>query len=347
MELTSSRQQVYTEEFSLNHLMPEQYVAYAHKVASLVPWFLIQSNTHTLVFRTPENEYSMGELVTLSISEKTATIHSKSVNEYYANDQQNLANIALLKNAISRVAEEEEKKNRNMHPMHREKYGALVISKSYVVTPVLVYLNVIVFIAMVLSGVSPLHPTTKALFMWGGNYRLAVVDGEWWRLLSYMVLHAGGLHIFMNMFALLYVGMFLEPLMGRLRFASAYVLTGVCAGVLSIIMHSNSVGVGASGAIFGMYGVFLSILTTSHIQKTMRKTMLRSMLFFVVFNLMTGLQGNVDNAAHIGGLVSGFTMGYVFYPGIKKHSNTNKQLVVISLISVAVILLTSVCIHFL
>ena len=115
--------------------------------------------------------------------------------------------------------------------------------------------------------------------------------------------------------------------MGKFRFASTYLLTGVCAGLMSIAMHPNSVSIGASGAIFGMYGVFFSILTTSHIQKAQRTTMLRSILFFIVLNLMTGMQGNTDNAAHVGGLLSGIAIGYIYYPGIKQRSSINSQIV--------------------
>lgn len=342
VETISSSRQIYTQEFPLEHLKPAQYFAIAQKAGSLLPWYLIQTSGDKLVFRTPESGYSMGELVTLSISGKTATIESRSVNEYYANDAQNQANIALLNDAIQKVAAEEERRNRNLHPMHREKYGALVISKTYLITPLLVYANALVFIAMIIGGVSPLHPTTEGLYVWGGNFRYAVVNGEWWRLLSYMFLHAGGLHLLMNTFALLYIGMFLEPLIGKLRFTAAYILTGVCAGLLSIAMHANSVGVGASGAIFGMYGIFLSILTTAHIQKTMRKTMLRSMLFFVVFNLMMGLQGNTDNAAHIGGLLSGMAIGYAYYRGIKRKLPLLRQAATVLLLSVGVAIMAAV-----
>jgi rhomboid protease GluP len=181
--------------------------------------------------------------------------------------------------------------------------------------------------------------------VWGGNFRPAVAGGEWWRLITYMFLHGVAMHLLMNTFALLYIGMYLEPLMGRLRFASAYLLTGICAGLLSIVMHRFSVGVGASGAIFGMYGVFLSMLTTSHIQKTLRKTMLRSILFFVVLNLLYGLQGNTDNAAHIGGLLSGLAIGYAYYPGINKRANTKKQLVTTAVMVVASVLLIAFVAH--
>ena len=155
-----------------------------------------------------------------------------------------------------------------------------------------------------------------------------------------MFLHAGILHLLMNMFALAYIGMFLEPIMGRFRFISAYLLTGVCSGLMSLYMHSYTVGVGASGAIFGMYGVFLATLTTKYIEKTARKTQLRSIMLFVLYNLLAGTEGNVDNAAHIGGLISGIVVGYAFYPGLVKKHHIFWQLVVSAVLGVMVFFLT-------
>ena len=146
------------------------------------------------------------------------------------------------------------------------------------------------------------------------------------------------MHLLMNTFALLYIGMFLEPLMGKVRFASAYLMTGIFAGLMSIAMHPASVGVGASGAIFGMYGVFLALLTTRHIKKTLRKTMLRSILFFVVLNLMYGLQGNTDNAAHIGGLLSGLLIGYAYFPGINQQHSIRRQVATTVVLGVCTVL---------
>ena len=338
---------LYTEKIPLLHLAPGQYLALAQKAAEQLHWLTVAINSTTIICHTPGSEQSAGEIVAIAIEGRNAIISSKPANEYFADTEAHARNAQLFRQSISRVIEEADKNHRNLHPMHREKYGALIPSKSYLVTPLLVYANTLVFAAMLLGGLSFLHPSAQSLFEWGGNFRQAVTAGEWWRLLTYMFLHGGAMHLLANTFALLYIGMFLEPLMGRFRFAAAYLFTGVCAGLLSITMHSFSVGVGASGAIFGMYGVFLSMLTTTHIQKTLRKTMLRSILFFVVFNLMSGLQGNTDNAAHIGGLLSGIAIGYVYYPGIAKHSPISRQLVTTGIIAAVTLLLSVVTIAYL
>ncbi len=336
----------YIEEIPLLHLKPEQYLAAAYKAATGLHWLIVALNEQAFVCHTPGNDFSAGDVITITAETKKATIHSQPLSEYYGDDTQNRLQAKLLRQVIANILAEQEKTDRSLHPMHREKYGALIPSKSYIATPLILYINVLLFLAMVIAGVAPLQPTPQSLFQWGGNLRMAVAGGQWWRLITYMFLHAGALHILMNSFALLYIGMFLEPLMGRFRYVSAYLLTGVCAGLVSIAVHSNSVGVGASGAIFGLYGVFLSVLTTSHIQKTMRKTMLRGILFFVVYNLMAGLQGNTDNAAHIGGLISGFIIGYAYYPGIANHATLSRQMGTTAIVLACVVLTAFVMVEY-
>lgn len=314
-------------QLNVNSNQHADYLAAATKAVSTLHWHVVFKDDHNLICYTDIQEYIGGYKLTVNLLPKSVAISAQSlgVDDDVAINGKKL--IQDLHSATLLALTEMELADRNLHPMHREKYGALLLSKTYKVTPVIVYINVLVYLVMVISGVHPLSPNAKELYEWGGNFGPAVSGGQWWRLVSYMFLHAGAMHLIMNTFALLYVGMFLEPLFGKFRFGAAYILTGICAALLSMYVHGATVSVGASGAIFGMYGVFLSILTTNHIQKTMRKTMLRSMLFFVVFNLMMGLQGNTDNAAHIGGLLSGFIMGYVYFPGIIHKTSLTKQIV--------------------
>ncbi|MGO8154818.1 rhomboid family intramembrane serine protease, partial [Rhizobium leguminosarum] len=68
------------------------------------------------------------------------------------------------------------------------------------------------------------------------------------------------IHVYQNVYALLFVGIFLEPVLGRNKFAIVYLITGILASCASIWWHPATVSVGASGAIFGMYGTFLALL---------------------------------------------------------------------------------------
>ena len=117
------------------------------------------------------------------------------------------------------------------------------------------------------------------------------------------------MHLLLNMYALLFVGIFLEPVLGKKLFAICYFVTGILASLASVKIHPDTVSVGASGAIFGMYGVFLAFLLAGVFPPSMRKAFLASTLIFIGYNLIQGLQGHVDNAAHIGGLLCGWMAG--------------------------------------
>jgi rhomboid protease GluP len=208
--------------------------------------------------------------------------------------------------------------------------------KDFFVTPILIDINLLVFILMVATGVNFFEPTTLDLLHWGANLRAVTLEGDWWRLITNTFLHIGIFHILFNMYALLYIGLILEPYIGRARFASAYLFTGIIASLSSIYWHSQTVSAGASGAIFGMYGAFLAMLTTNIIDKSARKPLLASIAVFVGYNLMNGMKAGIDNAAHIGGLLSGLAIGYSFYPSLKKKpAEIRVKYITISLLFIA------------
>ncbi|QHL88491.1 rhomboid family intramembrane serine protease [Nibribacter ruber] len=185
--------------------------------------------------------------------------------------------------------------------------------EGFQVTPILMYLNVLVFVAMVAAGLGFISFEALDLLSWGANYRPAVQEGDYWRLLTSVFLHGGIMHLFMNMYALLFIGLFLEPLLGRNRYVLLYLICGVAASLASMWWYEAQVSVGASGAIFGLYGFYLALLTTKVFPKDFKTSFLTSIGLFIGFNLLYGLTGGIDNAAHIGGLVTGFVLGYGYY----------------------------------
>jgi rhomboid protease GluP len=138
------------------------------------------------------------------------------------------------------------------------------------------------------------------------------------------------------MYALIYIGLLLEPYLGKTRFLAAYMLTGIAASTASFWYHDQTVSAGASGAIFGMYGVFLAMLTTNFIEKAARRAMLTSIGIFVAYNLLNGMKGGIDNAAHLGGLCTGFIVGYLYYPSLKNPQATHITLGTIAALAVFV-----------
>ncbi|MBV7534010.1 rhomboid family intramembrane serine protease [Chitinophaga sp. sic0106] len=188
----------------------------------------------------------------------------------------------------------------------------------YYVTPVLMYLNIGVYLLMVVSGLGVMAFRADDLLQWGANYRPYTVNGQWWRLLTSTFLHGGLVHMASNMFGLVFAGAFLEPLLGGKRLLIAYLVTGIVASAASIAWHPDTVSVGASGAIFGLFGMCVVFLAKAR-KNEYAKRQLYNILMLIGYNLLWGLSGGIDNAAHIGGLLSGMLVGLLLHPGVKKR----------------------------
>lgn len=183
----------------------------------------------------------------------------------------------------------------------------------FFVTPILVYTNVGIFLLMVITGMGFISFQAYDLLVLGANLGILVKEGEWWRLLTNIFLHGGLMHLASNMFGLIFVSIFLEPLLGRIKYLLVYLLTGILASLTSVWWHDDVVSVGASGAIFGLYGLFLAFLLLKVYPPSFSKTFLGGTLIFIGYNLFMGLSEGIDNAAHIGGLLSGFIIGLILY----------------------------------
>jgi rhomboid protease GluP len=196
--------------------------------------------------------------------------------------------------------------------------------QGYFITFGIIGINVLVFILMAVTGVGIFSPSSEGLIRWGANYNYFTQSGEGWRLLTSVFVHIGIIHLLFNMYALFNIGAYLEPLLGRIRYAAVYLATGIFSSLTSLWWHSDRLlSAGASGAIFGLYGFFLALLTTKLIPAKTRAELLRSIGVFVVFNLFYGMKQGVDNAAHVGGLVSGFIFGYAMLPFLKDGRRGN------------------------
>lgn len=209
-------------------------------------------------------------------------------------------------------------------PKHDELKDILkfLIPKDYhFITSIILDLNILVFIIMFLLGINPISPNGKELLEWGANRRFETMNGDWWRLVTSMFLHGGVMHLFLNICGLVLAAIFVEPILGRRNYAILYIISGICASLASIWWFSNTVSVGASGAIFGLYGAILGLLLTNAFPKGGKKGMFKMIGIYVGINLLFGLTGGIDNAAHIGGLLSGGLLGIILY----KLDNENKN----------------------
>ncbi|MFH6999157.1 rhomboid family intramembrane serine protease [Flavobacterium sp. FlaQc-57] len=191
----------------------------------------------------------------------------------------------------------------------KETFDFLIPREGFYITPILINLNLIIFIIMVFSGFGFISFKGKDLLELGANFRPLVAQGQYWRLLTSTFLHGGLMHVLSNMVGLYIVGLFLEPILGKTKYLLIYVSTGIFGSLNSVWWHEATVSIGASGAIFGLYGLFIALLLFKVFPPQLSKAFLTFSLIFVGYNLVMGLMGNIDNAAHIGGLVSGFIIG--------------------------------------
>ncbi|MGI4884653.1 MAG: rhomboid family intramembrane serine protease [Janthinobacterium lividum] len=183
----------------------------------------------------------------------------------------------------------------------------LLPSRRFWATPLLLALNLLVWAAMTASGVSATDPTGHDLAHWGSNVS-SLTPSQPWRLLTSVFVHGGVTHLLLNSLSLWLLGVLLEARVGAARLLAAYLASGVAGSLATLWYHRGGINsVGASGAIFGLYGLLLALLLSKKLvlDKFDRRAMLGLVLYLVLSNLIAGLSGNVDNAAHLGGLLLG------------------------------------------
>jgi rhomboid protease GluP len=176
----------------------------------------------------------------------------------------------------------------------------------------LIVANVLVFAIETVAGVSPTKPLVADLVKWGGDFGPLTTHGQWWRLVTCTFVHAGILHLAMNMYVLFSIGPFLERLLGNIPFLVLYLFAGICGSIVSLVHAPSIVSIGASGAIFGLYGALAGFLLRSKgtLPKELLQQLLRTAGAFVIYNVLFGLAvSGLDQAAHAGGLIGGFLGG--------------------------------------
>ena len=161
-----------------------------------------------------------------------------------------------------------------------------------------------------------------------------LVGKEYWRIVLAMFLHADLNHLFNNMIILLFMGNVLEMAVGHLTFAGIYMFSGsfgnVCSLIYKLTVDRMSLSIGASGAVFGMDGLLLALVLFAG-RRILGITPTR-VLFMVGLSLYNGFMSrNIDNAAHVGGLLAGFLLGCLFCVvqhvkyNIKKRGNRDNE----------------------
>ncbi|MGQ9472975.1 MAG: rhomboid family intramembrane serine protease [Candidatus Caldatribacteriaceae bacterium] len=174
----------------------------------------------------------------------------------------------------------------------------------------LIFFNLLFFVATVLSGGFSL----SNLLRWGAKFGPLIAHGEWQRLFLCIFLHGNLWHLFFNIYALFQLGRLTEGIYGQRKFFIIYLFSGVIGSLFSFLFNFNRIGVGASGAIFGLAGILVG--GGIKYRNTSLSRVGMSILPFVLINLAIGFTvPAIDNAAHVGGLLGGMFLGWIVAPG--------------------------------
>lgn len=339
---------------------PDDVLAICYSSFQLLSWDIRYATEDRLVAYTSSSTFSKSMEVVAIVTPEGLHVSSEMINDELMDlkkkNQKNVeqfletfeqtssslapetieANKAAIQQLIADTSVAAEQEVKNMTELDE----ALNLSTGNTnITYVIMAINILVFIIMAIQGAGIFDANPLVHIKWGSNFGPLTLSGDWWRLFTAMFLHFGIIHLGLNMYALFSIAAYLEPMLGKARYITAYVCSGILASVVSLWWHTTPVNsAGASGAVFGMYGVFLALLTTNLIPKTVRRPLLQSIVVFVIFNLAYGLKGGIDNAAHVGGLVSGMIIGYLFAFNIKKEKGGQKAVWVVPAVAVASVL---------
>ena len=333
----------YNDKLYLPGLSNTEILILALEASQKLEWNIEEVTPEGIRFEVPFSIHSHGEAITFTIekgSDGEVSVRSQSSSVQFVDYGKNRKNIQKLRETMEeikasltpeelaqRAKDFEEEFNRPLTEeekayIEEEKKRNSFLSffiprKGFIATPILIDINILVFIVMIASGVGIMSPSTLSLLKWGADFGPLTLTGDWWRTVTCNFIHIGAFHLLMNMYAFMYVGLLLEELIGGRRMFVSYLLTGLCSAAFSLYMHGETISAGASGSIFGLYGIFLAFLLFHRIAKEQRKALLTSILIFVGYNLVYGMKAGIDNAAHIGGLLSGFVLGIIYVVGYK------------------------------
>lgn len=168
-------------------------------------------------------------------------------------------------------------------------------------------LQILLFLVMTLFGGSQ---NSNVLVFFGAKVNILIQQGQWWRLIMPIFLHSGLMHIAVNSVTLYFIGMQIESLFGHWRFTLIYLLSGIVGNIASFVFNTG-ISVGASTALFGLFGAFF-MLVEAFRQNTAIRAMGQQFALFIVLNLAFDLfNPGIDLAGHVGGLLGGFLVANI------------------------------------
>ena len=176
--------------------------------------------------------------------------------------------------------------------------------KFYPVVSVLIIINLLIFLPYALH-----LSIGYDIYNWGVGHNLAISYGEYWRLVTPIFLHSGIGHVVFNSFSLVLFGPALEQMLGKVKFIAAYFTTGIFANIMTYVIdpHSQVAHLGASGAIYGLLGIYIfMVFFRKHLIDPGNAQIV--VIIFIIGILMSFVRPNINIAAHLFGAFGGFAI---------------------------------------
>ena len=255
--------------------------------------------------------------ITVNLEKQSILNHFKAIkgdfgitnhlNKYFSIYREKDTSLLSFKEIIHKKREESEIKFKSKKPF---------------VTYILIVLNILIFALMSLysqkSGIS----FDTLLLNFGAKENIHILQGEYWRFITPILLHASIIHVALNCYCIYIIGIFAEKVFGNVKFSVIYFSAGILGNIFSFAFMPN-LSVGASGAIFGLFGAILFICIE---KPALFKTSLgHNIVFLVCINLFYGFTNSgIDSFAHVGGLIGGFLLAGIINSSEKKHWYFNR-----------------------
>lgn len=203
--------------------------------------------------------------------------------------------------------------------------------KNFYISNIIIGINVIIFLIMFLYDSSL---SVHTLLEFGAKYNPMIAAGQYYRLITAMFLHSGIAHLALNMYALNILGKNIELLFGKVKYVIIYLTAGLF-GSLGSFIFTKAISVGASGAIFGLFGVYIYLYIKNpdifHVKQ------FTNLLTLIGINLVFGLVvPSIDNWAHIWGLIGGFIISWAL--GSRREKPLSKDKIVAQVLTVILII---------
>ncbi len=207
-------------------------------------------------------------------------------------------------------------------------------SKVPIVTYILIAINILVWLGAILYQKSTGLNDNEVILKFGAKFNPLIMDGEYWRLITPAFLHFSLMHLLVNMFSLFIIGPQIEMFFGKVKCVLIYIIAGFFGNLASFIF-SQDLSLGASGAVFGFMGVLVYIWQKN--RNSLDKSYILWVAGTIAYNIFYGFsKSGIDNFAHIGGLIGGYTAAVIvgFTAGKKNITSRTIAAVLITVLAI-------------